>query len=1186
MGKEGAEEGGEINENNEADEEVFDVPVFFEDEEEESEPLDEQSENPEPASDKPENEEEPYDVPIFFEDDLEDDEPPFDFDDIDDGNEEYPEPYITNPSSGPLVSILEMPPLEADENEEPDDLDDDWEIPYDPILDAYIVPAEFLGNPELEQEEPEIEPESAPEDNINPELELPEQPQEQSEPVPLLEQEEPEIEPLDEQLPELELPEQPQEQPESLPLLELEPELDQQPLDELEESETEDEEIIPDLVDALDENLVSPQIEISEPSQNQRVEKITTPERVLETKKSSTEKMELKEEKEEAKTKIIYETKNKQKTWKIFSDGLIELQEEKTEPKLNIPINIRLWNKMNKEKGIKSKINLEFTSKEGRKEKIKEVPVTIFSNKYGIFIKLPYEGKGAKARKLLKENVGVKVHIPNLFEKNSDILDSVNFRERLKILLKILENDLVNQNNFAINYGNQLQNKIRIKREENHFVISIGPSLKDAFLISDSEKEIIYEDIEQKRSSKVTIFLDGTITFTTNRRYSTFWVPKRLNEWKSLPKELGDSIIVDTKVKILNGINKGKIIEMKALIYATRGKIKLKPISDLIVEELKSYDNETTFEIEIPGQIDNIEQIPVSEKFKQAKLLLKKADLSGIENATLIAIYEQLGLQFKLYMSENGSIYLMQKGRLRRNGRLRLSPALKRYIENFTETELVIASLNSQKPIVLKAKSRYDKNGQFVKNIQFPIKQDQITEAEILVTSPNWKLKNDYKLDLKLKNMLKQIGLNIDFLTSNVDEEGLHIHPNFEFLFKELLNKSLENKNATILSEVEIWSRDYKQERIVREKNKTDVMVIPSLKIDNRLPVLIIEIKSSKGQSRHKHIREGIFEIKHLHRKLGKQRILPVVVINTDRKIANRNLTIKYGIVNGVLLIGKESLKNLQRNSNDLLKIIQEIQNEIELLEQNPEITIHPLTGELISIDKLHKEAFKVLLKIITSKLENSTSTSKLEYKYSRIMNIPLELLNKYINTLMENGKIDLGNLKTSDVYFIHKTIATEKIAILVSTLKENDKDLATLIKNKHIIQKFIPLRIKLVNKKHALDLGSDFENEILKELENKELDIISNIIFSNSLFDFEIDHLILQDTGITPVSCKNHSRQNNSTYLIDEIRDDANELEHLIEMLHAEKGILFVKVPWRFRESIKERFENLNYKNVEIIFK
>ncbi|MCF2143613.1 MAG: hypothetical protein K9W42_07930 [Candidatus Heimdallarchaeota archaeon] len=140
----------------------------------------------------------------------------------------------------------------------------------------------------------------------------------------------------------------------------------------------------------------------------------------------------------------------------------------------------------------------------------------------------------------------------------------------------------------------------------------------------------------------------------------------------------------------------------------------------------------------------------------------------------------------------------------------------------------------------------------------------------------------------------------------NTVEEGLHTNPEIERKFKKIVRKAYEEeKNTKIMAEVEIWTRTEKKGKPLREKNTIDLMVVPEKKENSEEPIVIIEIKTSEGLLKYNEMRKGINDIKHLQRKLGKEKVLPVVVVNSDRKKKGKIVTKDYGLVNGVLLIGK-----------------------------------------------------------------------------------------------------------------------------------------------------------------------------------------------------------------------------------------------------------------------------------------
>jgi len=97
----------------------------------------------------------------------------------------------------------------------------------------------------------------------------------------------------------------------------------------------------------------------------------------------------------------------------------------------------------------------------------------------------------------------------------------------------------------------------------------------------------------------------------------------------------------------------------------------------------------------------------------------------------------------------------------------------------------------------------------------------------------------------------------------------------------------------------------------------------------------------------------------------------------------------------------------------------------------------------------------------------------------------------------------------------------------------------------------------------------------------------IRNVVcVKSNLFEFEIDKLIITERGIIPVSCKDHSNYTNFAYLMDNIRDNAKEVEQITEMLKAKKGRLYIKVPEKYKEKVKKKLARRVYKNVKINIK
>jgi len=104
---------------------------------------------------------------------------------------------------------------------------------------------------------------------------------------------------------------------------------------------------------------------------------------------------------------------------------------------------------------------------------------------------------------------------------------------------------------------------------------------------------------------------------------------------------------------------------------------------------------------------------------------------------------------------------------------------------------------------------------------------------------------------------------------------------------------------------------------------------------------------------------------------------------------------------------------------------------------------------------------------------------------------------------------------------------------------------------------------------------GVEFEKEIQRELEIEGYQVIPNVVLSRHGILFEIDLLAIKYDEITFVSCKDRSNYKIRDKLSQNIKLDANVLEHRMSIFHADKGILFVKTRKEHTKKMKKKFED-----------
>ncbi|MHA1749353.1 MAG: hypothetical protein ACTSYF_12005, partial [Promethearchaeota archaeon] len=114
---------------------------------------------------------------------------------------------------------------------------------------------------------------------------------------------------------------------------------------------------------------------------------------------------------------------------------------------------------------------------------------------------------------------------------------------------------------------------------------------------------------------------------------------------------------------------------------------------------------------------------------------------------------------------------------------------------------------------------------------------------------------------------------------------------------------------------------------------------------------------------------------------------------------------------------------------------------------------------------------------------------------------------------------------------------------------------------------------------------GADFEKEIKGELERDGYKVIPNVSLSRNEIMFEVDLLAIKGDEITFVSCKDRSDYKKRYKLTQNIKINANVLEHRMNLFNPDNGLLFVKTRKEHTNKMKEKFEckDVNKLNIKI---
>ena len=248
---------------------------------------------------------------------------------------------------------------------------------------------------------------------------------------------------------------------------------------------------------------------------------------------------------------------------------------------------------------------------------------------------------------------------------------------------------------------------------------------------------------------------------------------------------------------------------------------------------------------------------------------------------------------------------------------------------------------------------------------------------------------------------------------------------------------------------------------------------------------------------------------------------------------------------------------------------------------------LHPFTYSIINYSKYLTEAEKILF------LDNPFLKYSSLKKYLLFMNIrQIELstiLKEYffeknitliIDYLQKKGQIELSTKQKEALISIHQLLEKKKSFAYLS-LKEKtikNQDLTLLHKNQKILEKCLPLNIKILGFHNSNTEGIIYENSIRQRYEELGYEVISNLLISCGSQLFELDNLAIQKNEIIVISCKDHSRYHFYDILVNHIRNYANILEMINHLLRMKKAILHVKVQENFVSKLKEKYEGENW--------
>jgi len=910
--------------------------------------------------------------------------------------EEEPPLYHLEPSiSGGVYVLL---PVEVEPESPPEDENEEPEGPEAEIPDAYYDPESgvfFYPNGEQPEQIPEIELEFTP---------IPD-----SDNDPQNEESSPESNPNEEQTnPEIENQPEPIQQPENNPNMGTTyPNSYSYPLEELEEEPPNEDDDVPvcPITDFSDDGPIIKDFNFGESDsddslheieddeygnaeENQELNEILDEVPFLMNELEQEDDFDKSDEEEELENenevKMLFEYKVDDKIHRVYSNGNIEIVEAIPKIRKSLPLNIKLWLDMNRKskERLKTKIHFEYEDENGSKELILNVEVEIYKYKNGTIIVLPFNKTGDRIRELMQKKGKLKTQIIGLI---NDELYSNDFENGIEILVELLRPELeeyqvisFSLKNFKV-YLFKIGNRIYVKKE---------PLAKE---LVKEEDILLFESEKTVRGTSLQIYADGKIVFRGSGNRIGIKITNDTKKWKIIPKIEDDyELIVYANYEWTDCEgNTIRVENIKSKIYSDKYYTLIKPIEENSVITTRMIDNQLVT-CEILGFIDGIEQIPSTQYLKQARNLILKSNLKNIEKAIKILKGGKFATQYEIFMDKDGKIYIKHSGIMNRWGWFRLSSEFFNIFENWNQDDLFCCSVNGTKPLIIQGRVLVRSTGKLSKSLVFP-KYAPKENVEIIFTNPNLKLNTKILSDLKLRNRLKEAGIKVNQLVSNTKNVETHADPILEQELYNLLSEVVKLiDKSSILFEVDLTSENELLYCDEGDGMCCDVVIFSKSKIFKKMPLIIIEFKAPLNHSPVQ-LRSAIASMKHMQRRLGYEKVIPIVVYSQDIYSKNKIITREYGESLGIILLGPSDISKYKLNPVRLLNRIINFMNKtnpITKLQQSEKSKI-----------KLNKSSIKRL------KETNRMKELAILKKYEKLINCTLPDDVEITNLKSQSGK-------------------------------------------------------------------------------------------------------------------------------------------------------------------------------------
>ncbi|MGC9777674.1 MAG: hypothetical protein HZR80_00365 [Candidatus Heimdallarchaeota archaeon] len=706
-------------------------------------------------------------------------------------------------------------------------------------------------------------------------------------------------------------------------------------------------------------------------------------------------------------------------------------------------------------------------------------------------------------------------------------------------------------------------------------------------------RKILYQAKKPKRGTFYQIYTNGTLEFmggiTTKNQIH---ISNDIRKWKRLPSEKNkDSLIVKVTYYFINCLEEEEQISCQSEIIHNGYGIYLQPLNtDLNYTKILAKLKERKItSCSIPGMINGKEQLESTEYFIKSSNLREKCEIPAIENLIPLVNGGYQESEFSIYKSKTEQIYIKQIGRIDHWGQFRLSADLFRYFQDWEEIPNFVCSKEQAEEYFIPSSVHKRKTGKRTKNLNFPIYEEP-QRIEVLFTNPSLTLTNEAKKTINFKKQLIKNNFPIISLKINARTKETHIDKNFERKCIEIfqkLNKKIPK--ATLATEVDLFI-DSNYNTTGNKKCFDIVFYVPLF--NSEMTLILSEIRTSQKHSKYLNT-SGIAELFHVKNIIQSHYFIPNIFLNRELfNPHNIDVTRLFSHTIGIPIINKKSIMQYYIEPLRLLTYLSNFKGKEKQTTSSNKM-IHPFTHSLVDNNDYYAQAFDILQLKDQKQTCNSFKHYLLfmgirEKEFSLIGReyITKQEITSIIRYLKQQRKTRLSTEEKGALLLIHNLLIKQNSFAYLSSLekKERNNDIDLLLKNKKLIEKSLPINVKLLGFHKSNSKGGNFEREIRRNYEDFGYEVISNLLISCGGQLFEIDNLVISKTGLRIISCKDHSQYTPYDILVNHIRNYANILELNNFLLGNQKAILYIKVRKEYANQLKEKYEIEDWtKNVQI---